>query len=183
MIFIFYSSLCRTLPLAGQQEGSPGDHILLCFPQFSQIFFQVFSLLPSLIEFYKSDPKISSSWSISNLFHLLFQWIFFYVWIFYIQGWQTHTFLPTEISLGTENLYLPSHWVTAWKWYACAEEGAHLPIAHTLCQPEPSMWKERKKEGRRIMPSLVATTSALACTTCVRMHYVCTNMINVFTGF
>ena len=34
--------------------------------------------------------------------------------------------------------------------------------------------RKRKKE-ERIMPSLVATTSALARTTCVRMHYVRTN--------
>ena len=34
---------------------------------------------------------------------------------------------------------------------------------------------KRRKEEEGIMPSLVATTSALARTTCVRMHSVCTN--------
>ena len=38
------------------------------------------------------------------------------------------------------------------------------------------MWKERKKK-ERIMPSLIATTSALASTTCVRTHYVRTNVL------
>ena len=36
------------------------------------------------------------------------------------------------------------------------------------------MWKE-EEEGR-VMPSLVATMSALECTTCVRTHYVRTNL-------
>ena len=44
------------------------------------------------------------------------------------------------------------------------------------------MWKERRKKKeikkeRRIMPSLVATTSALAQKPCVRTHYVRTNMV------
>ena len=41
-------------------------------------------------------------------------------------------------------------------------------------------WTERKKEKerRRLMPSLVATTSALAHTTCVRTHYVRTKKMN-----
>ena len=34
----------------------------------------------------------------------------------------------------------------------------------------------KKKEKRRIMPSLVATTSALACKTCVRTNFVRTNL-------
>ena len=40
------------------------------------------------------------------------------------------------------------------------------------------MWKEKrkKKKKERIMPSLVATTSTLAPTTCVRTHYVRTNI-------
>ena len=32
------------------------------------------------------------------------------------------------------------------------------------------------EEKERIMPSLVATTSALACTKCMRLHSVCTNL-------
>ena len=39
------------------------------------------------------------------------------------------------------------------------------------------MGKERKLKEERIMPSLVATTSALASTTCVRTHYVRTNKL------
>ena len=46
------------------------------------------------------------------------------------------------------------------------------------------MWKERKKK-ERIMPSLVATTSALARKLCVSTHYVRTNkliilIVNIF---
>ena len=37
------------------------------------------------------------------------------------------------------------------------------------------MWKEKRKE--RIMPSLVATTSALARTTCVRAHTLLTHQL------
>ena len=61
------------------------------------------------------------------------------------------------------------------KKYACAKGCAHIPIAHALRVrrlAEKSKWKEerkKKKEKRkkkeRIMPSLVATKSALAPTT------------------
>ena len=48
--------------------------------------------------------------------------------------------------------------------YACAEGGAHLPIVLALCLPEPYLEApgRKEKEEERIMPSLVATTSALA---------------------
>ena len=41
------------------------------------------------------------------------------------------------------------------------------------------MWKERKKkeEEERIMPSLVATPSALTRTMCVRTHYLCNKIV------
>ena len=85
------------------------------------------------------------------------------------------------------------------KEYAYAEGGAHVPIAHALRLPEPikkpksegcvpllrsgplaalrfgCMWKERRKKEERIMPSLVASMSALARTTCVSTHSVRTN--------
>ena len=38
--------------------------------------------------------------------------------------------------------------------------------------------ERRKKKKERVMPSLVATTSALARTTCVRKHYVRTNSLH-----
>ena len=43
--------------------------------------------------------------------------------------------------------------------------------------------RKRKKKEERIMPSLVATMSALASTMCVRTHYVRTNKVisnNIF---
>ena len=79
--------------------------------------------------------------------------------------------------------------------------GSSLPIAHTLCLPETTKkpkseggfirfaavlwlpsdlevraWKEQEEE--RIMPSLVATTSDLAHTMCVRTHYFRTNYLD-----
>ena len=74
--------------------------------------------------------------------------------------------------------------------------GTHLPIAHALHLPEPKKKKnlraakgsersvgtqyvEGKKETNkqeRIMPNLVDTTFALACTTSVRTHSVRTNI-------
>jgi len=90
-----------------------------------------------------------------------------------------------------------------------AKGGAHLPIAHALCLPEPEIifgagffWggggyflgcggfqlprqtpSGRKVSGRkkeRIMPSLVATRSALTRTTCVRTHYIHTSFSLVY---
>ena len=80
--------------------------------------------------------------------------------------------------------------------YVRAEGGVQLPIAHALRLTESTknpnlravslrfasvLWPPSglevcgRKEEERIMPSLVAITSALARTTCVRTHYVRTN--------
>ena len=86
-----------------------------------------------------------------------------------------------------------------YKIYACAEGGAHLPIAHALHLPDPTnkpkskdvslrfaasfgrpqilKYVEGKRKEERIMQSLVATMSALARKPCVRTHYVRTKKL------
>ena len=68
------------------------------------------------------------------------------------------------------------------KEYACAKGGVltypYLTFASLrsfAARRFWGSWKERKKEKERIMPSLVATTSAQARTKCMRTHSVRTN--------
>ena len=67
---------------------------------------------------------------------------------------QLWIFLNSTLSLGMIHILHHQGIGRKLTQYACAEGGAQLPIAHTLCLPEPTKNPERRAVSFRFVPVL-----------------------------